>query len=252
MYADSLIRLVLIGALDGRQNAFAHMHMRASNRSLRLVTLKGCAPCQSLTPLDDPLNLAGIMNTTSLLTLIWEFVYITTIAISATLNLPPSLTNSPLNSSRLLNSSWALSLQTPIPLPYIFDVPNTSIFLNLGFGWRRRALDPMDMRGLIAISQAIIKETIEAIGPHHILPVSPNGEQEFYRELGDGIEFFVQNVRPFEYFTWDTLGEVVEGLRLYLIVGERYRQTYFNFWEEDAGPVGTGCIRRIEGKRGFS
>ena len=32
------------------------------------------------------------------------------------------------------------------------------------------------------------------------------------------------------FFTWGQLKDVVEGLRLFLMVGERYYATAFNFW----------------------
>lgn len=121
----------------------------------------------------------------------------------------------------------------PIPLPYGFSVPNTEVHLRLGFGLPRHRLNPMDMSGLIAVIQHIISEGIENHGEGAYPGVNFfGGSQKFRYTLGDGIDFLVWNVRHSgEYFTWGQLQNVVEGLRLYLVVGERYYATAFNFWD---------------------
>ncbi len=151
------------------------------------------------------------------------------------------------DTSPISNATWALAAPNfPIPLPYFFSVPNSQIILNIGFGWRRRPLDPMDMRGLIAVAQHEISEVLEEIGPGHLYPISvATGQQWYDCDLGYGIELWVQNLKGGRYFLWDDLSDVVEGLRSYLIVGERFRRTYFQFWR-GAVHLGSGSIGRKE------
>lgn len=175
------------------------------------------------------------------------------IAISLSASLEPFPTTEKTktsNASQLSNTSSAIApFDYPIPLPYSFDVPNSEIRLQLGFGWRRRSLDPMDLQGLIVFLLHFIDEVIKEFGPGQLVRVQANGMQRVDYELGDGIEFAVQNCRPGEYFTWDTLRDVVEGLRLYLIEGQRYRQTYFKFYDwpfRGSVALGAGRIRGRE------
>lgn len=135
------------------------------------------------------------------------------------------------NTTPTSNSSNILTL--PTPLPYGFRVPNSRIYLRLGFGIPRHRLNPMSMGGLIAVIQHAIVEGIDEDGEEH----HPNidllaDEQNFEWTLGDGFYFQISSVADTgRYFTWGQLKDVVEGLRLYLITGDKYYATAFNFWD---------------------
>ena len=73
------------------------------------------------------------------------------------------------------------------------------------------------------------------------------GNQAYGRGLGDGFSFEVWNVRNSgRYFTWGQVGNVVEGLKLFLLEGERCYLTAFNFWDGPGwwrrNPLGHGGI----------
>ena len=110
----------------------------------------------------------------------------------------------------------------------------------------------MDMRGLLAVVVHDVEEKSNQHGPNHFIPIGWGGTQKYEYNLGDGIEFMVQNAEAGNYITWETLSNVVKGLWSYLIVGRRFRQTFFNFWDGlDAPaailwPLGSGCIRITE------
>ena len=137
------------------------------------------------------------------------------------------------NSSNI--STW------PTPLPYGFSVPNTQTYLRLGFGLPRHRLDPMSMGGLIAVIQHAIVEGIEEDGEEHLPNIDPlSGLQRFDWTLGDGFYFQIMNILGTgRYFTWGQMKDVVEGLRLYLMIGKKYYATAFSFW------VGPGWWRRL-------
>ena len=131
----------------------------------------------------------------------------------------------------LSNLSDVLNL--PTPLPYGFLVPNTQIYLRLGFGLPRHHLDPLSLGGLIAFIQHAIIEGIERDGEDAFpgLNIVEN-RQNFGWTLGDGFHFEMHNIKGSgTFFTWEQLKDVVEGLRLYLMVGERYYATMFSFWD---------------------
>lgn len=135
------------------------------------------------------------------------------------------------NTTLALNSSGTLSLHTL--LPYGFHVPNSQIYLRLGFGHPRHRLDPMSMAGLIAIIQHGIVEGIEGQGEDECPGIDwIHNRQRFVWRLDYGFYFEIHNVSGSgRYFTWGQLKDVVEGLRLYLVVGERSYSTKFHFWD---------------------
>ena len=120
-----------------------------------------------------------------------------------------------------------------IPLPYSFSVPNTETYLRLGFGLVRRRLDPMSLGGLIALIQDEIVRGIETFGEDAFPGLNVvAATQQFGWSLGDGFHFEVYNVMfSGTFFTWRQLGHVVEGLRLFLVVGRRPFATEFRFWD---------------------
>lgn len=136
----------------------------------------------------------------------------------------------------------------PTPLPYGFSVPSTGIYLRLGFGLPRRSLEPMSMGGLIAVMQHDILEGIERDGVEAFPGLNIlAGKQRVGWTLGDGFHFTIRCInRSGRYFTWGQLQNVVEGLRLFLIVGERYYSTTFNFWDGPGWwwkkPLGVGAF----------
>lgn len=148
---------------------------------------------------------------------------------------PPSLSNS----SALVDNFL---------LPYRFKVPDTNILLRLGFGIRR-SLDRNHMRSLIAVAEEHIDEQIAALPPappdsQHVYPVAQGRYQTFYKSLGDGIRLLIgNNYQIGKLFTWDELEDVVIGLRMYLVDGDRFWQTGFGFYVEDVAPdMTTGCM----------
>lgn len=147
-----------------------------------------------------------------------------------TLDLPLLNTSQAYNAAPSSNSFDILTL--PTPHPYGFHVPNTQIYLRIGFGLPRHHLDPMTMGGLMAVVQHVIIEGINENG-EEAFPATNIflGEQIFEWTLGDGYYFQTRNLKTGTFFTWGQLKNVVEGLRLFLIVGERYYATDFSFWD---------------------
>ena len=133
----------------------------------------------------------------------------------------------------------------PIPLPYSFFVPNTETYLRLGFGLVRHRLDPLSLGGLIAFIQDEIVRGIDRYGEDAYPALNiVTEEQRFAWTLGDGFRFQIHSARSSGlFFTWRQLGNVVEGLRLFLVVGERPFATRFRFWD---GP-GWSSKRRLGG-----
>lgn len=143
----------------------------------------------------------------------------------------------PLNNSRAYNATPVMTsfgpLTAPTVLPYRFHVPNTQTYLRLGFGFRRHRLNPFALRELIGYIQHCINESIEVDGEHAYPPIDLAQSQQLYLwTLGAGIYIVIENVKGSgRYFTWGQLKNVVEGLRLFLIEGQRYYKTAFTFWD---------------------
>ena len=105
----------------------------------------------------------------------------------------------------------------------------------------------MDMASLIAVVQHDVYEELAEHGPDEEFPVSAGGVQKFEYDLGDGIGLLVQNANTGRHFTWEVMRDVLVGLRIYLIEGRRFRQTYFNFWTgAELWPLGSGSIHVME------
>ena len=142
---------------------------------------------------------------------------------------PPSLSS---NSSALVDNFL---------LPYRFKVPDTNILLRLCFGIRR-SLDRNHMRSLIAVAEDYIDEQIAALPPatpdfQHVYPVAQGRNQTFYESLDDAIWLVIGNHHQIgKLFTWDDLEDVVMGLRMYLVDGDRFWQTWFRFYVGDVAP----------------
>lgn len=147
-------------------------------------------------------------------------------------------------------------LTLPTPLPYGFSVPNTQIYLRLGFGLPRHRLDPLSLGGLIAFIQHEIIEGINRDGEDAFPGLNiVEDEQKFGWTLGYGFHFEMHNLKGSgKYIKWEQVKNVVEGLRLYLMVGERYYATMFNFWDGvrwGRMPLGYGgfvidVVRKVE------
>ena len=109
------------------------------------------------------------------------------------------------------------------------------------------------MGGLIAVAQHEVERGIERDGAD-FFPGIDGLEQKIGWSLGDGFTFVLHNNYEVvdQFFTWQQARNVVEGLRLYLIVGERFYATEFAFWD---GPrlfrfaLGGGgiVVNRVEG-----
>lgn len=87
----------------------------------------------------------------------------------------------------------------------------------------------MELGTLIAVAGDSVDVTIEEVGRQAIFPPTVTGLQEFVYEIGNGLKIRITNSELGMYWTWGTLRDVLDALRLYLIVGERFRRTYFNF-----------------------
>lgn len=159
---------------------------------------------------------------------------------------PLLLNNTPIYSALpVLNVSDSQTLA--IVYPYSFSVPNTQIFLRLGFGLVRHRLDPMSLAGLIAVMEFEVVEGIDRDGEDAYPGLNiVIDEQRFGWTLYEGFHFEVYSVRDSgRFFTWGQLSHVVEGLRLFLVVGERPFATKFKFWD------GPGRWRRELGGGAF-
>ena len=152
------------------------------------------------------------------------------------------------NTSNVTLATNSTALTLPSFLPYSFAVPDTETFLRLGFGMRRHRLDPLSLGGLIASVQDTIVQGIR-IGGENLCPgVDPIFRyQELDYSLGDGFHFEVYTDIPApEFFTWGELKNVVRGLELYLVQGQRPYATVFSFWDGPRSwhtrPLGHGRI----------
>ena len=140
------------------------------------------------------------------------------------------------------------ALTSPSVLTHSFTVPGTQTFLRLGFGVRRHRLDPMSLGGLIAVIEDLIVEGINRDGEDFEPGVDPIFRyQEVEYSLGDGFHWEVySNIPAPDYFTWGQLKNVVRGLELYLVQGQRPYTTRFSFWDGPrtwlTPPLGLGVI----------
>lgn len=90
------------------------------------------------------------------------------------------------------------------------------------------------MGGLIAVVQHEIERGIQQDGADFSPGVEGGGLwQRIGWSLGDGFTFVLHNNDDVvdQYFSWQQAWNVAEGLRLYLIVGQRFYATEFAFWD---------------------
>ncbi|KAL6716664.1 hypothetical protein ACLMJK_006232 [Lecanora helva] len=170
-------------------------------------------------------------------------------ALSLTSNLTPLDSGlGLLNASNNANSTSAERVCAYALLPYTFNVPGSHVSLRLGFGLPRRSLNKFDMRALLAVVKSEVDDIVRQVGPAAYFAVRPDGRQVLDYDLGDGIRIFMDNTLLGRYFTVGTLQDTLHGLQLYLIDGERFRQTYFHFYDGNPGlEVGSGCIEKGPG-----
>lgn len=163
----------------------------------------------------------------------WFLLYLSAQAIvSLSPPTPPSLEVLSLPSNdgvQIPNTSYSANVSDMALLPYKFHDPNTRTYLRLGFGLRRRSLDPMDMGALIAVAGDFVDLSIEEVGPQAVYPLSATGLQDFIYDIGNGVKLRIWNSNLGIHWTWGILRDVLNGLRVFLIVGERFQRTYFNF-----------------------
>ena len=89
----------------------------------------------------------------------------------------------------------------------------------------------MSMDGLIAEIQQEITDGIEDEGEDAFPGLNIGHRQSLAYTLGDGFSLVIRSVKGLQRrFTWRQLSNVVEQLRLFLIVGERNYCTKFHFW----------------------
>lgn len=86
-----------------------------------------------------------------------------------------------------------------------------------------------------------ISQYIEKQGAYTFYPIAEDHRQYFFQSLGDGIALTIESVVDDVWFVWETLKEVVEGLRLYLVEGRRFRQCYFNV-DDGEGLIASGFL----------
>ena len=158
----------------------------------------------------------------------------------------PLFNTSHFNNATLGTNFNALTL--PSVLPYSFAVPGTQTFLRLGFGLRRRRLDPLDLGGLIAAIEDLIVQGINRDGDHWEPGVDPIFRYQYLEySLGDGFHWEVYTDIPArDFVSWGQLKNVVKGLELYLVQGQRPYATVFSFWDGPRSwttpPLGHGVI----------
>lgn len=136
---------------------------------------------------------------------------------------------SPLNTSSTSNTS----LTTRRYLPYRFRVPTTDIVLLLGFGIIRHRIDPAELQSLLRITEDNIQRGIDVLGRDALFPALGNDHRQQFTEEGLGtVRISISDFKAGNQFCWGDVWDVVEGLRLFLLEGERSFVTYFTFWEE--------------------
>jgi len=127
-----------------------------------------------------------------------------------------------------------------------FRVPNSNIQLAFSHPVPWHNLDRNHMRELILLAGKDVQCSIDSnptVGPDTVFTNLDGGRQEFYCDVGDGIDLFVLSGGKWNgggYFTWGQLRDVLEGLRRFLVEGNRFYECYFMFWD---GPPG---LRRPE------
>lgn len=194
--------------------------------------------------------------------------------LSATLPLPvrPEGNSSFNNVSQSSNISSVTNLSRPPLIPgatdYTFQVPNTgedyytSMILYLGYGtWSQEKLDGFEMRRLILGAQANVTSIIWnnwEEGSNAPIPNGPDGKQLWtfrtatdYEPLEVAFEFNTAwDPEGYPKITWQSVAEVLEGLRLFLIEGRRYYTTGFHWRkytaDEETYQTGQGWIAPVQ------
>ena len=146
-----------------------------------------------------------------------------------------------------LNASFPLSVNFSSPsrpafLPHTIRVPNSSVSLNLGFGFVRRSLVPGHLNVLLSVIRDYLDEQIKRIGEDAVYPVEGLGTQHFSKTLGDGVHVEVWNLDYQARFTWGILADVIEGLWLFLVQGSRYWQCWFEVFERPRASIAAGRV----------
>ena len=143
------------------------------------------------------------------------------------------------------NSTNPSSSDGLIILPYAIHVPNSEITLHYGFGLLRHAIDFMDLRSLVIVSQHHADESAQRFGANNLYP-HRDGKQSYKYTLGDGIRLFVQNSPGGRLFTWRQLQGIMEGLRMIFVDGRKSYETTFYFWDgpDWHKPLGNGMVLR--------
>lgn len=143
------------------------------------------------------------------------------------------------------------SLTTNPWLPHRYRVPTTNTVLRLSYGLFRHRIDLLDLQSLIHLAKGTVEINFDAHGGNTVYPLDANGRQIF-AQLGFGIQLRIENIAPQPLFTYRMLYEVVEGLRLFLVVGKRNWEVWFKVWNglgnwPDRGdPVAKGAVERVE------
>lgn len=94
-------------------------------------------------------------------------------------------------------------------------------------------IDLEELQSLLLLAKDRIRRGIDAHGLNTGYPTADNGRQ-YFRECGLGTLRLdvVDFVAGESHFSWGDLWNVVEGLRLYMLVGRMNLEAYFTFWEE--------------------
>ena len=159
-----------------------------------------------------------------LLTLFCSYLTVVVATAISTL-LPPS-------SIRLetINASAHDNFTSPGPFPHRFHIPYTNVNMRFWFGVRPVTLDPRAVAVLVRVAQDWVQQEVEERYPAwQYFPEDNDGRQRFGKTLHDGIDLEIWNVGGMRYFTWEMLRSLMEGLRLYLVVGGRNYQCSFTF-----------------------
>jgi hypothetical protein len=124
--------------------------------------------------------------------------------------------------------------------PYRYDIPNSQLHLNIGFGPPSQRLDSGELRSLLLAAQIVARRGARDHGSSWPLP-SPTGVGDvFHYSLGAGITISI--TEGHYAVTWGILEDVLRGLENYLVDGKRPYHTRFEFTIASMPIFGFGTV----------
>lgn len=197
----------------------------------------------------QPLTLCSILSL--------FFASATSLALSNHLSLvnPQNLENGsqPLGSSNITNLTGS---SDPHFHPYVYHVPETDIYLHLGFGvFGKTPVNPIEMEHIINLAQTEVDLHIQNEGLDLPIPTARDQRQRWQISLpaknGRRLEFSIKSflAHPMIKVTWKHVAEVLRGLREFLVEGQRFWATSFKIVRKkhwyDQDLIASGKIRLV-------